>query len=100
MTTTTPGDNTSMTTHTWPQLLTDYQAAMRLSRRPETLRTRMSYLTRTGVSSGKRQVRRVRARAASTATTIRAAVRAAVGLRVSTAAGWVGSSSGTPPDFT
>ena len=33
-----------MTTHSWPELLRDYQAAMRLSRRPETLRTRMSYL--------------------------------------------------------
>jgi integrase/recombinase XerC len=35
-----------MSTHSWPQLLADYRAEMRLTHRPETLRTRMSYLRR------------------------------------------------------
>lgn len=35
-----------MITPTWPELLADYHAELRLSHRPETLRTRMSYLRR------------------------------------------------------
>lgn len=35
-----------MNTPTWPQLLADYNAEMAIHQRPETLRTRMSYLRR------------------------------------------------------
>ena len=35
-----------MTTHSWPTLLADYSRERGLQHRPETLRTRMSYLRR------------------------------------------------------